>query len=298
MQQNNQNNQIKISDKQILKRLESLEKLKRELTQYIQLYISNVKDFIQYKATLKETEIQFEDNQSEKDKIKIIETKYDKVFETNSRTKTIVEIGEKIEINLNEFNNLKMEYSSICSDLNDRTASELNEMLNMMKNLEYKQKPKERDMTIHERDNYDQYIAVMYDNYFLKTKAMIEKEENERRNAQKEIENKKQKLKEEKRKEMEQQAENERYQEIENLQLKETLSKDTMKLLETSSNKWFNKIIFNSQRDKWKRNQSDFANKVMNKSNILILIKTSNETIGCYIGKKIDNYPIETTKLF
>ena len=72
----------------------------------------------------------------------------------------------------------------------------------MMKDLEFQRKPKDRDMTIHQKDNYKQFIDVMYDDYYLKTSDIIEKEKIEKIRQQEESLKKIEKLREEKEKEI------------------------------------------------------------------------------------------------
>ena len=273
----------KITDKRIIKQIESLEKLRIDLTQWISLYITNVKHFIQYKEMTKDSKVKMKEYGSIDDKIKSIETHYDKIFETNERTRVIVETGEKIERSLKEFDNLRAEYSIICANMHDQSATELNNMLDMMKELEIQRKPKERDMTLHQRDNYDNYMGIMYDNYRIKTKAMKEKEHKDKIEEQEEILKKMEKLREEKQEEMEKTKRIERYEQVQNW-----LSKDQFVELETLSEKWIGNIIFDSTQHKWKRNQSEFGKNLSNKSPIAIIIFTPNKTFGCYISKPIN----------
>ena len=137
---------MEINNQKTVQLLESLEKLQMDLVQLINLYINSVKYFIAYKDMNKETQLQINENASIGDKIKMVETHYDKIYETNIRTKVIVETGEKIETLLNDFNEVKTQYSSFCSNINDETAIDLNNLLGLMKELELKRKPKTVDI--------------------------------------------------------------------------------------------------------------------------------------------------------
>ena len=272
-----------IENVEMFQQLDLLRKIKREFDTYINFYITIIEEFMEYNLTCEEIEMKIDEHQTVEEKIKTIETQFDKLYETNIRSKTIIEFGEKIETKFNEFRVLQSEYSSLCSNMGEKTAVELNNMLKILKDFEIQRKPKERDMKIHQRDNFERFLDETFDKYEIKTKNILEQKEKDKIKEQEEMMNNFEKFTEKKTKEIEQQKENERYDKV-----KEMISKDLMDRLEKHSNKWIDDVVFDSMKHSWNRNKSDFANKILNKSNVYILIETSDEIIGCYIENTIN----------
>ena len=68
------------------------------------------------------------------------------------------------------------------------------------------------------------------------------------------------------------------------------LEMNEIKQIEKWTNKKLGEIIFDSDKDEWSENTSTFDTKLMNKSNVLILIEENKNGIkfGQFIYKKID----------
>ena len=165
---------------------------------------------------------------------------------------------------IDTFSNLIKTFHKHSNELKINLANELNQLLDELKE-------KEKEIFNYQNDTLSDDIK--YDNYYFPTDGYLQ------RKAQKEI-----KYHEELYTEIEKEEEQKRNELVKNF-----LSITEMKMIEKEIGRYFDSKLFDSTKQNWEIEWSEFYNSIIQAHHFIILFETSEfQYFGCYITSEID----------
>ena len=181
---------------------------------------------------------------------------YDRIYETYRRCEEIIKYQQKIESLFQSFQTITRDCFERCQHRKEEISNTLNELLDTLK---------EDESDVKDDELTNEYEKINYKSFYIPTKQYQLKIENE--------------------KQQEKEAHNERRHQFVNT----FLSKHEMKLLEQHIGRYIDSCLFDSNKNQWNIDDSEFYQKIENESEVLIVIETiSNRKLGCYITQQIN----------
>ena len=171
-----------------------------------------------------------------------LEIKTNKYNVLYNNNEHILNLFEIIQQLSDDMNDKQQQMKSFYLNYQETIGNENNEIVDQIKHLS--------SLKTYDRNE------SKYDQKYIETKRYKEMKDEKFKNEQNELN---------------------RYEYVKNI-----ISKDEMTQLEQLVGKYFDEVIFDSTKNNWKINESTFHSQIMNKKNIVILIKsTKNYVFGC-----------------
>ena len=235
-----------------------------------------------------EIEIEEIEEKTSSEQLKEIETLYDQTYEIIKRNELILKTIKKskkiVKQLFSVLNEQQNQYEKEKEELRQNEIEMIRKMMELDKELNGKSSNGKYCETPRKRNTSETSESCDCENV---SDVFLEREKEKKERKKREDDEKK------------------KYQEeqIEKRQMiiNGLLTRNEMILLEKETKRYCNWKVFDSEKEKWEKNSSDFYWSLYGKSHLFIIIKTTEEkTFGCYLSSQIlqQDQPIFDTKSF
>ena len=215
------------------------------------------------------------------------ETQFDKLFETIQRNNQLLSYENSILNMINQLCKLVPELFMICKNQKEILGSLNNKYLESMRKNESELSFTKRKV-FSKNEKFSERMTRLkrdYDDYQIETEQVL----------------KLKKQKEEEKRKREEIMEKQKIMNQKISKLQSTLTEKEIEQLEEITERSFEKIIFDSRKQSWKRNDNEinFYKEINKQRNLLFYIQTeTDQKFGCFINAIIENDKVDDKNCF